>query len=418
MDRRDDSLTMLTGLLAAGHLMPMDLLPAKVAEHAARVGFRHVRIYVADMQERVLRMLPLPPEAGAEPTAGADDREIRIEGTLAGRAYQHGEIVRTAADPLHAQWWVPMLNGSERLGLLRLTPDGNGPPVRRDAEALASLIALLIVTKSDQSDAYARLVRTAPMNVAAEMQWHLIPPQTYADGRVVVAATMEPAYEISGDAFDYAMAGPVVHLSVFDAMGHDTAAGLAANLAVGACRNARRQGADLVGTSERVEEMLIEQFRRSIYMTGVLAELDTRTGVLTWVNRGHLPPLLIRGGRWAGKPACPPAHPMGTDLGLPVRTCREQLEPGDCLVLYTDGITEARRPGSTEFGLANFTDFLIRHHADGLPLPETLRRLVQAVMAHHDGRLQDDATVLLCEWFGPDAEPTRTAAARTGVVRS
>lgn len=196
---------------------------------------------------------------------------------------------------------------------------------------------------------------------------------------------------------------------------HDTAAGLSGTLALGACRNARRQGADLVGRAEAVEAALIEQYDRRRYVTGILATLDTRTGLLRWVNRGHHPPIVIRDNRWTTNLACPPAHPMGTDLGLPSTECREQLQPGDRIVLYTDGITEARRPGGPEFGLERFTDFLIRHHADGLPVPETLRRLVHAVLAYHDGHLQDDATVLLCEWIGPRLEPAHKAADLTGL---
>lgn len=415
IEREHGSRRMLMGLLAASHLMPMERVPEQARVHGAYAGFTDVCVYVADVQGSVLRLLtgmgldvPAPGDCVAEP-------ELPIEGTLAGRAYQYGEIVPvTVRDDL--QWWVPMLDGAERLGLVRLTTPHDDDQARQDAESLASLLALLVVTKRDHSDSYARLVRTTPMNVAAEMQWHLMPPRTYADGRVVISAVMEPAYRISGDAFDYALAGPVVHLSIFDAMGHDTAAGLAANLAVGACRNSRRQGSDLVDTSERVEELLLEQFRHDSYVTGILADLDTSTGELTWVNRGHHPPLVIRGGRWTSRLTCPPAHPMGTDLKLPVTVCREQLEPGDRLVLYTDGITEARRPGSNEFGLERFSDFLIRRHADGLPVPETLRRLIQAVMEHHEGHLDDDATILLCEWLGPRPERTREAAAHTGTA--
>ncbi|MFF4587597.1 PP2C family protein-serine/threonine phosphatase [Streptomyces sp. NPDC001388] len=91
---------------------------------------------------------------------------------------------------------------------------------------------------------------------------------------------------------------------------------------------------------------------------------------------------------------------MGTDLGLPVTLCREQLEPGDQLLLYTDGITEARDAAGHEFGRDHFVDFVIRHQADGLAAPETLRRLIRAVLEHHDGHLNDDATVLLCAWHG------------------
>ncbi|WP_372462703.1 PP2C family protein-serine/threonine phosphatase [Streptomyces solaniscabiei] len=81
--------------------------------------------------------------------------------------------------------------------------------------------------------------------------------------------------------------------------------------------------------------------------------------------------------------------------------CREQLEPGDRILLYTDGVTETRDRHEREFGLQRFTDFIIRHHADGLPVPETLRRLMQAILDHHDGQLSDDATVLCLEWHGP-----------------
>ena len=107
---------------------------------------------------------------------------------------------------------------------------------------------------------------------------------------------------------------------------------------------------------------------------------------------------------------------MGTDLGLRSIECEEHLQPGDRMVLCTDGITEARRSGGREFGLARFTDFLVRHHADGLPVPETLRRLIQAVLEYHDGRLQGDATVLLCEWIGPHLEPADIAAGLTGLA--
>lgn len=105
---------------------------------------------------------------------------------------------------------------------------------------------------------------------------------------------------------------------------------------------------------------------------------------------------------------------MGTDLHPPTTLCREQLEPGDRLVLYTDGITEAR-VGGNEFGLARFIDFLVRHHSDGLPVPETLRRLIRALLQHHDQQLQDDATILVCEWLGPQARTIATVALQAGV---
>jgi serine phosphatase RsbU (regulator of sigma subunit) len=106
---------------------------------------------------------------------------------------------------------------------------------------------------------------------------------------------------------------------------------------------------------------------------------------------------------------------MGADLHLPTTLCHEQLQPGDRLVLYTDGITEARTRTGEEFGLTRFIDFLVRHHIDGLTVPETLRRLIRAHLRHHDNQLQDDATILLCEWLGPRPDPTPGVASLAGV---
>lgn len=404
---------MLAGLLADSHLLALELLPAKAAEHAAEVGFTQVLIYLADLQREVLRPLTGGRDAGYE-------AELPVDGSVAGRAYQYGTI--TAGAPTGTgehHWWVPLLDGTERLGVLRITTADEAGRDEEHMNLLASAIALIIESKQGISDAHARLTRVRPLNIAAEMQWAQMAPRTYADGRVVISAAMEPAYTISGDAYDYATAARnahTVHLAIFDAMGHDTAAGLTAHLAIGAGRNARRQGAGPVETAARIEEVLVEQFGHGRYATGLLAELDTRTGVLTWANRGHHTPVVIRGSRWTTHLDCPPGPPMGTDLALPVTLCQDQLEPGDRIVLYTDGVTEARGAGDQEFGLTRFTDFLVRHHADGLPVPETLRRLVRALLDHHDGHLQDDATVLICEWLGPEPDPSARAAALVGLA--
>ncbi|MBL1285599.1 hypothetical protein DLE01_14860 [Streptomyces sp. FT05W] len=82
---------------------------------------------------------------------------------------------------------------------------------------------------------------------------------------------------------------------------------------------------------------------------------------------------------------------------MPIQQSTEQLELGDRL-LFTDGITEARA-----FSVEPFIDFIIRHHTDNLPVDETLRCLKDAVMDYHQGRLEDDATVHVCEWHGPRA---------------
>ncbi|MGV9559070.1 PP2C family protein-serine/threonine phosphatase [Streptomyces sp. NPDC003522] len=389
----------LLELMQISHTITLEQLPGLIAGHAAMTGIHGAAVFVVDLRETVLREL-----TGKGPGAGDGGQEFSVEGSLPGQAYQRVDLLaergRTDDGQGRWRWWVAVTDGVERMGVLRADTDTDDEAMRQALRDLASTTALLLLSKRSFSDSYARLVRTEPMNVAAEMQWNLTPPPAFAGHDATVGAVMEPAYEVGGDAFDYAVAANTLHLSVFDAMGHDTTAGITANVAVAACRNARRQGASLIGTGEQVEATLVEQFGTSRYATGVLADLDLVTGRLTWINRGHPLPILLRGNRWISELACPPAGPMGADLGLPVTMSSEQLEPGDRLLMYTDGIVEARDPHGEQFGRERFIDFVHRHHSGEHTLHETLRRLMAAVLNHHDGKLEDDATVLMTEWRG------------------
>ncbi|SNS83801.1 Stage II sporulation protein E (SpoIIE) [Actinomadura meyerae] len=391
---------MLRELVAESHLMSMEQLPGAAARHAADVGLHDVLIYVADLQQNVLRLLTgKGPDAGADP--GDELPEIKISGTIAGRAYQTvAPVVGQTFDDGTCQYWMPILDGAERLGVIRATIRQDDPQSRDDAEYLAGMVALIIVSKGPYSDSFSRLVRTREMTVSAEMQWRLLPPVTFANDQVVISAALEPAYRLGGDTFDYALAGETVHLGVFDAMGHDTTAGLTTALTVAAFRKHRLRGADLIDVGRGIEEVLAEQDSSGRFVTAVLAELDLRTGTLSWACYGHPSPVIIRKGRWVTTLDCDPGTPLGTGLGVEPAVCTEQLEPGDRLLLYTDGIVEARDPHKREFGLARFVDFVIKREADGLAAPETLRRLIHSILAHHEGRLDDDATVLLLEWHG------------------
>ncbi|MFF9603568.1 PP2C family protein-serine/threonine phosphatase [Streptomyces sp. NPDC014684] len=385
----------LLHLIEASHTATLEQLPGLIADHAARLGVTDVALFCVDIQETVLRQI-----TGRGMDAGAGGDEVPVEGTLPGRAYQRVDLQAESAHDGSGRrrWWAPVTDGVERLGVLRADVDGDEEAARQLLRHLASVTALLLLSKRSYSDSFARRVRTSSMNVAAEMQWNLMPPPAFAGHDITVGGLVEPAYQVGGDAFDYAIAGHTAHLTVFDAMGHDIKAGITANLALAACRNARRQGASLAETSRAVERVLAQQLGSSRYVTGVMAELDLDTGLLTWVNRGHPLPLLIRGRRRVIQLGCPPAGPMGTDLGLPLTECHHQLEPGDRLLLYTDGIVEARDAQGREFGRDRFVDYVVRHHSAQQTLHETLRRLMRAILDHHSGRLDDDATVLLAEW--------------------
>ncbi|GII59785.1 hypothetical protein Pth03_81740 [Planotetraspora thailandica] len=402
-----DEERMLSGLLKASHLASLDDLPDLVAEHAAHAGFSQPVIYVSDLQHRFLLPLRGRHGDGAEPLT-----PVGVDGTIAGRAYRNVEIVQTRqlVDPAapespapsdlagRRKMWLPLIDGTERIGVLGLTAPGDDEQTRSRAARLASLLALVLVSKRASSDTYARLVRAERMTLPAEVLWNLMPPGTLATKDIVVSAMLEPAYDVGGDAYDYATDGDRLHLSIFDAMGHDASAGLTASIAIGSYRNTRRKDADLVAVSETIDEAIAEQFGMTRFATGILASLDTQTGRLEWVNRGHHFPLVIRHGHQAATLETVPSPPMGLRLGVSTGISHYQLEPGDRLIFYTDGIIEARDLSKEMFGLTRFIDFVIRREADGMPAPETLRRLITTILAHQHGMLQDDATVLLVEW--------------------
>ena len=92
---------------------------------------------------------------------------------MPGRAYQYGRL--TSAAPQEAggtAWWVPLVDGTERLGLLRVQSTYDDARAREDADRFAALLALLIVAKRTSSDTLARLTRAEPLNIAAEMAWN------------------------------------------------------------------------------------------------------------------------------------------------------------------------------------------------------------------------------------------------------
>ncbi len=74
------------------------------------------------------------------------------------------------------------------------------------------------------------------------------------------------------------------------------------------------------------------------------------------------------------------------------------LDPGDCVLLCTDGVVEARDADRAEFGLGRFTGFIIRSSAAGQRPAEALRLLIHAILDHQRNQPRDDATVLLFEW--------------------
>jgi serine phosphatase RsbU (regulator of sigma subunit) len=390
----------LDTLLRGSHLMAPDELPALAAAGAAHLGAQSTTIWLVDYEQRLLSPLLTPHETPRE--------RLSVDGSLAGRAFRQVELVETEAAQGQRRLWAPLLDGVERLGVLELVVDTEDDELSDDQHRtfgqLAHLVAELLVSNCAYTDHYEWFRRQEAMALPAEMQHRLLPPLTFGTQRLVISGLLAPAYEVGGDAFDYALNGNIAHVAVFDAIGHGLQASLLANLAVSCYRNSRRAGLDLAHTAHAIEVVLNEMFGGERFVTALLGQLDLDTGAFRWVNAGHPPAMLLRGAQMVKELDGEPALPLGLNAltggapdDFPVHT--ESLQPGDRLLLITDGVDEARTEDGEFFGRQRLAEFAAREAASGLPTPEVMRRLQQAILRHQTGRLQDDATTLFVEWL-------------------
>ena len=121
------------------------------------------------------------------------------------------------------------------------------------------MLAFVVIANRRHTDLYEWGQRTRPLSLSAEIQHRLLPgPQTCEGGAFTLAGWLEPAAGIAGDTFDFSLARDLLHLSITDAMGHGVAAALNATLCVGSLRNARSEGASLLGQVTLTNQALVE----------------------------------------------------------------------------------------------------------------------------------------------------------------
>ena len=298
--------------------------------------------------------------------------------------------------------FLPLLDGSDEVGVLALTLGAVDDDDRRLLRRLAGLVADMIVTKDSYTDQFFQSRRSMPMSLAAEIQWALLPPLSMVIPQFALAAILEPAYDVAGDSLDYAINDNIVHLAVVDAMGHGLNAAMLATLAISAYRHARRASVGLADLYGLMDAAVDQQFGPDQFVTAQMMRLDIATGRLQWVNAGHPAPLLIRGHRVIKALDSPGTLPVGFGGDTP-HVSEEQLGRGDRVLFFTDGVTEAHRPGEKQFGQERFISFVEHAGHTG----DTVQKMVRALshsLTRARGTTTDDTTLLAIEWRGGSAD--------------
>ena len=276
-----------------------------------------------------------------------------------------------------------MIDGTERLGVIRFDFETTDPEPDLDLlRALSALTAELVMSKRSYGDFFEITRRRKSVSVTAELLWQLLPPLTFATEELVIAGFFVPTNDIGGDAFDYGVDrerarladvrchGPRVERRPH---GHDRGRGLP------------QQPPRTHGPRHRRPPRGSHPGRpvRRVQLRHRRARLPRPpVGAPLVAERGHPPPLVLRRGHEPELQAVG-GQPFG--VGPASAALQTQLEPGDRLILYTDGITEARGHDGVPLGVERLTE-LVTAHAEVALAPEAVRR------RHAHGRGVEPAT--------------------------
>jgi serine phosphatase RsbU (regulator of sigma subunit) len=240
------------------------------------------------------------------------------------------------------------------------------------------------------------------LGIAAEIQRNLVQRSLPEVPGVRIASLQRQANRVGGDWYDVDVDSGVVTVAVGDASGKGIGAALMATVALSVLRAERGLGSDLARVVERTNEALREASDLDSFTTLVYLRLDPRSGEVTWLNMGHPAPFLLarpgRGERRGGFLDGPRNRALGWFDDPGFAEGRARLEPGDRLLVYTDGFLEARAPDGDVFGEHRFAEAVARLAPLDTPL------LVEELIGHAErfaaGKLDDDLTMLVIEFEG------------------
>jgi serine phosphatase RsbU (regulator of sigma subunit) len=363
---------------------PPDRLPELVAEHLRRHhGASRVEILLAD-----LTLSALWPVLDPDGPAG---------GALAQRCFgsQHpvAETGPQGANRVH----VPLTVWGERLGVLLVEtalPAANG--LADELCALADELAVALRAAGRDTDRYARVQRRARLTMAAELQWDLLPGRSLGDDRFLVAGQLEPAYDVHGDHFDWALNGDRLTITVLNGHGDGMAAALLTANAVNAMRNARRSGANLIEQAELASDAIWSRGSGAGHAATLLLEIDLVSGHVEAVDAGSPRAMIAREGE---------IRPIELEQQLPLgmfgdsryETQRFRLEPGDRLLVVSDGVHAAAPGGRSAYGDAGLMTALRRTRLQ--PATEAVGTVMRSLREFHAGEdPADDAVIVCLDW--------------------
>jgi len=383
---------------------PVDSVKVVAAMLAEMVGADAVTFLVSDFSGRSVVRLTSAGRVDDARTHGTEQAEtLPVTGTVYEQVLRTQQIsVERLGDG--ARVVAPVTDRGDAIGLLEMTlPRHPGPQVIREVGSAAHALAYVVIAARQFTDVFEWGYRSTPFALAAEIQRRLLPlSYTCEASQFTLAGWLEPAADVGGDTFDYTLDRSALHVSITDAVGHQVAAALLATLLVGGLRNGRRKGLSLGEQARYANDALAENAAHGQFVTGQLMRVDLARGSASIVNAGHPFPLRLRNGR-VEEIELRIEAPFGVIPGKSFDVQQLPLQPGDRIVLLTDGMQERNA--------VNLDVAAALADTAGLHPREVVHALGAAVLDTTGGNLRDDATVVCLDWIGG---PLRERATERG----
>ena len=380
-----------------------------LTEISETVGARRATVLVYDAPSRELRVVAaLGAQPASLPSIPVDDQcsvTARVFRTM------HPEIVEDGESPCPlerdhregAMLSVPILwsatGGAEPLGVVNLSGHRGGHPFTAGDQKLIAAIATQIGTAIQN----AQLVRTSiaqqrlahEMEMAHDLQMKLLPAGVELAPDADAAARVVPAESVGGDFYNFFRLGRGrVGALLGDVSGHGYPAALIMALVMSASAIHSKTTADPGETLDAMLASLREELAATeMFLSAFYGVIDRSAGTLRYANAGHPSAFIVHGdGTTERLPALD--IPLGLGAESPRAAKHKWDAAGDLLLLFTDGITDARNRDGERFGEDRVLEVAVRHRTDSSAA--IVEHVYEAVDRFLDGtRFRDDLTVVV-----------------------
>jgi sigma-B regulation protein RsbU (phosphoserine phosphatase) len=288
---------------------------------------------------------------------------------------------------------------SETVGLLYMDSRGGAADLSFGNRELLQTLALEASTILENArlleEERAKLRLEKELSVAREIQTSLLPKRLPVDGWFRAAGSSIPSHQVGGDSFDVRQFHPGAwSVLVNDVSGKGVSSALLASLLQGAFVLASETGLGMEEIALRINRFLLERTEGEKYATLFYAVLEAG-GRMRYINAGHCPPFLLRNGTLDGLAAT--AMPVGLIDRASFPPAEIWLEPGDKIVIFSDGLSEAEDVNGVFYGLRRMKETILAHAAASCG--EIHDALMRSVEDYTTGALQsDDITLVVLEY--------------------